>query len=81
MNPSPSTDWRAVDGWKRGLPLGDRGAVASAFVPTCGRVVLVYQFGTVSYHEPLTDRLVQDPLRFAKPLGASTGERMDGTPE
>jgi hypothetical protein len=91
MNPYPWTDaqgrawhlydWRTVEGRKCGLPMGDRRAESRAFVPANGGVVLVYHFGPVSYHEPLTDRLVQDQLRFAKPMGASAGERMDRTAE
>ena len=69
-------DWRSVEGRKRGLPMGDWRAEARAFVPANGGLVLMYHFGPVSYHEPLTDRLIEDQLRFAKPVGSSAGERM-----
>jgi hypothetical protein len=72
-------DWRTVEGKKRGLPMGDRRAEARAFVPADGGAVLVYHFGLVSYHEPLTDTLIEGQVRFAKALGASAGDRMSRT--
>jgi len=37
---------------------------------------MIYTFGLVGYREPLAGKIFEDQLRFAKPLGASAGQRM-----
>jgi hypothetical protein len=65
-------DFRLVQGRRRAVPVADSRAEARAFVPSEGGSVLVYKFGLVSYHT--TERkLVEDHLRYAKPLDASDG--------
>ena len=89
MEPLPYTDaagrgWRVYDfrlvgGRRRAVPVGDWRSEARAFVPVdgCGPV-LVYSFGPVAYRADLLPRLLEDQLRFAKPLHANAGDRIAG---
>ena len=68
-------DWRTVQGRRRRVPISDPCSEARAFVPVDGGPVLVYTFGLVAYREPLAGKILEDQLRFAKPLGASAVQR------
>jgi len=70
-------DWRTVEGLRRRVPICDPRSEARAFVPVDGGPILVYAFGLVAYREPLASKILEDQLRFAKPLGASAGQRME----
>lgn len=70
-------DWRTVQGQPRQLPISDPRSETRAFVPVDGGPVLIYTFGLVGYREPLAGKILQDQLRFAKPLGASAGQRAE----
>lgn len=72
-------DFRLVEGRKRAVPIGDRRSEARAFVAADGNgPVLVYSFGPVAYRDDLRPTLLENELRFAKPLHATTAERMRG---
>jgi hypothetical protein len=72
-------DFRTVQGKRRGVPIGDWRAEGRAYVPATGGQILVANFGPVAYHDP-EPRFLEDYLRWAKPLGASAGDRMNGGP-
>jgi hypothetical protein len=87
MDPYPFTDstgrawhvydFRIVNGRKRAVPINDPRAEKRAFVPATGGTVLIHEFGLVSYHST-ANKLIEDQLRFAKPLDATAGERLNG---
>jgi hypothetical protein len=69
-------DFRIVDRRKRAVPMNDASAEARAFVPADREdSVLIYAFGHVSYRVT-TPKVLEDQLRFAKPLDATPAERM-----
>ncbi len=71
-------DFRSVDRQRRAVPIGDWRSEARAFVPADGvGPVLVYSFGPVAYRDDLRPAFLENELRFAKPLHASAGDRMD----
>jgi hypothetical protein len=68
-----------VERRRRAVPIGDWRSEARAFVPVNrDGPVLVYSFGPVGYRDDLRPKFLEDQLRFAKPLRATAGERMDG---
>jgi hypothetical protein len=69
-------DFRTIQGKRRGVPIGDWRAESRAYVAANGEQVLVANFGPVASHEPEA-RFLEDYLRWAKPIGAKAGERMD----
>lgn len=93
MDPFPFTDaagrtWHVFDyivvgvgqiAKKRAVPIGDYRSEARAFVPVNREgPVLVYSFGAVAYRDDLRPKFLEDELRFAKPLGATAADRMQG---
>jgi hypothetical protein len=71
-------DFRLVAGQRRAVPIADWRSEARTFVPVDREApVLVYAFGFVAYRDDLRPKFLEDELRFAKPLNARTGERMD----
>jgi len=89
MDPYPFTDssgrarhvydyWVAHD-CKCALPINDHRAKRRAFVRVAGDgPVMVYEFGRIADHT-IQPKLVEFQLAAAKPLGATAGERLDGT--
>ena len=69
-------DFKTVAGRKKRVPINRWDAEARAFVGVNSGVVLAYRFGYIAYRctEP---KLLEDQLRFAKPLNATAAERMD----
>jgi hypothetical protein len=69
-------DFRILQGRRRAVPIGDWRAEARAFVAVDDGTVLVKAFGPVSYRET-EGRFLEGQLRFARPLDALAGERID----
>ena len=69
-------DFKVIAGRKRAVPINAWDAEARAFVAVDTGEVRIYS-GYFSYHstEP---KILANELHFAKPLGASAGERMTG---
>jgi len=69
-------DFPVVEQRKPGLLINDLRAEKRAFVPATGGTVLIYEFSPVSYHST-AKKLIEDQLRFAKPIDATAGERLN----
>jgi hypothetical protein len=73
-------DFKTVERRRRGVPVGHWSAEARAFVPVDQQgPVLIYTFGAVAYHEfPPRAKMLENELRFARPLNATAADRMAG---